>query len=203
MRPALAELRVALEHLPGPESIGSIDAVGIVLLGFDGGPRPVRLAERLRSVSAAPLFAIVSDELSGRSIRALYRAGAAGVFTWPREEPLLARFLAEMLALRFARGRAKRPDIALARTVRTHLKLLPGLAQVPRVEARDGVVTASGSADSLREKYEVERCVSGVPGVRALDLDGLHVLPPPVPDHRIRRAAQRLVQTSPHVDAKT
>jgi osmotically-inducible protein OsmY len=201
---SLASLRAEVEPVSEAEAVepgrGEIAAV---IARPGPGSRPGRDLARLREHLTVPLFVIVGDGCSGAAVRKLYEGGAAGVFEWPKEGLLLARFLAEMLALRFARGRAGKADQALARTVRTHLKLLPGLQEVPRVEARDGVVRASGSVESLTLKQEIERCVSGVPGVRGLDVGSLHVLGARVPDRQIRSAARRLLEISPDLDART
>jgi len=204
VRAALRELRVSIEALPSLEAAPAVgELVGIVLVNLDAKSRSGPKLGQLRDAPAVPVFVVVHDKLSDRSIRKLYEAGAAGVFEWPREALLLGRVLAGMLALRLTRGRAKKPDVALVRTVRTHLKLLPGLHRLPTLESRDGFVTATGSVDTLRLKREVEQTISGVPGVLGLDVEGLHVVATPVSDHEIRRAARRLLQISPEIEART
>jgi len=203
----LSDLQVALDWSPTADGLDERERVGVVVVELASGPGRARAAERVgavRAASALPVFAVVSDESPGARIRRLYAAGASSVFEWPRESLMLGRFLAEMLALTFVRGRAARPDTALARTVRAHLKLLPGLDAPPHVEAHGGVVRAGAELGSLALKREVERCIAGVPGVRALDTRALHVVPEaPVPDARIRRDARRLLDARPEVGPGT
>ena len=61
---------------------------------------------------------------SGEIVKAL-AAGANAVIEWPREKELFAGILAETMGMSLVRGQASRPDVALARTVRAHLRLGP------------------------------------------------------------------------------
>jgi osmotically-inducible protein OsmY len=171
---------------------------------FSGpGPRggwPPAIAA-IRQGSGLPVFAVVPANASGRAIRRLYEAGAAGVFASARVDARLALYLAEVLSLRLARGPARGPDTALARTVRAHLKLLPH--ETPAVEARRGLIRVWGTVDSLPARQDVEACIAAVPGVRGLDASALHVLPAPATDAEIRRAARRLLRASPGIDERT
>jgi hypothetical protein len=155
--------------------------------------KPQHRVRELRKLLDVPLYLIVSDEMVASKIRELYADGAAGVIDWPREGLVLARFLAEMLSLRLAHGRASGPDLALRRAVRARLRLLHGLHEEPRVAVERGIVTVSGRVDALPLKHEIEACIAAVPGVTGLSADGLYVVPEPVPDATIRRACRRVV----------
>ena len=204
VRPALSRLRINIEWRPDLDLPLASEPTAIAIVGLREAARPVGLTKRLRAATEAPIFVITNAAASDATARRLYSAGADGVFEWPTEQRLIARFLAETLALRFVRGRPARPDTALARNVRAHLKLLPGLSILPSVEVRDGFVRLSGQAERLRLVREIERAVMGIPGVRSLDLEELVVVPVPVPDARLRRAARRLLSASSHdLDAST
>ncbi|NNL85625.1 MAG: BON domain-containing protein [Myxococcales bacterium] len=200
---ALRDLRVALDiRGKDPGSIEN-DAVGILWIELEPRVRSGSRIEALRETARCPVFAVVSEQASSASIHKLYTAGASSVFEWPKEALLLARCLAEMLALRLVRGKAKKPDTALARTVRAHLKLVTGLIQTPHVDANDGFIRVSGEVDSLPLKREAERSIAGVPGVRGLNADALVVLPTPRSDAEIRRAGREILRGSPEVDSRT
>lgn len=199
-------LRVRRRQVASPEALEDplrAAALGVVLVA--ASDRDVQRDVRTARVRApeVPLFVVLADDPPSRIVRRLYESGVAGVFEWPREKNLLPRFLAEMLSLRIVRGRAARADTALARAVRTHLKLLLRLPALPSVESRDGLIWLRGEVDSLAAKRDVERCVAAVPGVRGLDTDAIRVAPEPVPDAAIRRALRRLLRRSDAVDERT
>lgn len=204
VRPALSNLQIDVEWRPDLDPPRVAESTAVAIVGLDEASRPVHDTKRLRATTDCPIFVITGASTSDAAARRLYAAGADAVFEWPTERRLIARFLAETLALRFVRGRAARPDTALARNVRAHLKLLPGLSTLPSVEVRDGLVRLSGQVERLRLAREIERAVMGIPGVRSLDLEELIVVPVRVPDARLRRAARRLLASSSHdLDAST
>jgi osmotically-inducible protein OsmY len=203
VRPAFATLKVDLEWMPGIALPACGGERGVIVVDLASVAKPIATLETLRTLTEAPAYLIVGEGMSDRAIRRCYEAGAAGVFEWPLEALLIGRYIAEMLALRMVHGRAEKSDTSLARTVRTHLKLLPGLTELPTIRARDGVVSPQGAVESLRMKREIERCLINVPGVRSVDLSGLNVLPVAVPEDRIRRSARRLLEASPDLDPST
>lgn len=207
-RNALRDLRVRIERR-APEDLPtepSDETIAIVFAGRGprGGWAPVLSATRERTL--LPSFAVVPEGTPDRAVRRLYESGAAGVFTSPGDDARLGLHFAEVLSLRLARGPARGPDMALARTVRAHLRLLPGATlpgEIPRVEARRGHIRVWGSVDSLPAKQDVEACIAAVPGVAGIDSSGLTVVPLPVSDAEIRRAGRRLLRASPGIDERT
>jgi osmotically-inducible protein OsmY len=152
-----------------------------------------RSFSRLQEHEGLPIYAVASDEAPDALMRGLYRAGAAGVFAWPREALLLARYLAEMLSLRLVRGPARSSDVALARSVRAHLRPL-ALSRTPLdVEVWDGRVHLCGRVDRLADRDEIERSVETIPGVMSLDVSDVRVDAEPVADARLRSACRRVV----------
>jgi osmotically-inducible protein OsmY len=194
--PSLADLKVDLVRTSEEDVEAAAAAAPIVaalLVDLDPAMKPHHRVRELRKVLDVPLYMIVSDEMVAAKIRALYADGAAGVIDWPREGLVLARFLAEMLSLRLAHGRASGPDLALGRAVRARLRLLHGLHEQPRVAVERGIVTVSGRVDTLPLEREIEACIAAVPGVTGLNAEGLYVVPEPVPDATIRQACRRVV----------
>lgn len=204
IRPAFARLRIDIEWLPGIALPSNTDPAALVVVSLEKSPRLAEPLKALRSATEIPIFVVTGSWTSDASARRLYAAGVDGVFEWPSEARLIARFVAEMLALRFVRGRPNRPDAALARNVRAHLKLITGLTTLPHVETRDGVVRLSGQVDRLRLAREVDQVVMRIPGVRSLDLNDLNVVPQqPATDAQLRRAARRLLSSSSDFDPST
>jgi len=184
---------VSFESVDGldPARVGHVLGVVWCCAGSERGyGRPMA---RLRQLWRQPLYVVVGDDVKAAVVRGLYRTGASGVFCWPREGLLLARYIAEMLSLRTVRGPAADGDQALARTVRTHLRQLPLAGRPLEVEVVDGHTVVRGSVRSLADRDEVERQAELVPGVTSLDLSEVTVLPPAVPDASIRAACRRLI----------
>jgi hypothetical protein len=155
-----------------------------------------RSLARIRNACERPLpvYAVVDDDTAPSAVRGLYRAGVAGVFAWPREGLLLARYIAEMLSLRLVRGPAHGADAALARAVRAHLRHLP-LAGLPlRVETDGDCVVLHGQVESLADRDEVEHRIAMMPGVASIDVGDVVVVPLPATDAEIRAACRRLIQ---------
>lgn len=203
---ALASLKVRLPSTATDDLDDRFDttALGLVLVALGETSETRRHFESVRRrVSQQPIYVVLSDHPRAVLVRRLYEAGASGVFEWPRENKLLAHYLAEMLSLRMVRGRAQEADTALARVVRTHLKILAQVPLLPRVEARGGVVTLIGTIDSLALKHEIERCVERIPGVRRVDMRELIVIPEPIPDRRLRQSLRRLLKQHLSIDERT
>lgn len=206
-RRALHGLRVRIERRSAEEI--QADPTGETIAFVLSGPGPrgswAPTLGSVRRTLPLPAFVVLPDDPPGRRVRELYEAGAAGVFTWPRADDRLGLYFAEALSLRLARGPARGPDTALARTVRAHLRLLPSdtLPEAPRIEVRRGHVRVWGNVESLSAKRDVEASIEAVPGVTGLDSSGLHVVPIPVSDTEIRRAGRRLLRASPGIDERT
>lgn len=169
------------------------DALAIVWSSMGAERGFGRSIDRLRQTTGLPIFAVVRNESRDALVRGLYRLGVAGVFAWPREGLLLARYVAEMLSLRMVRGPARDSDAALARTVRAHLRHLPIANRPLQVEVDDGRVSLRGSVDLLAHRDEIEHQVSMVPGVTGLDVSDIRVEQRTASDAAIRAACRRLI----------
>lgn len=181
------------------------DATGYLLVGL-AALAAVRAGLKARvpfETVTPPVFVVAGDDAGERSVRELYRLGVAGVFLWPRESLLLPRYLAEMLALRQVRGKARRPDTALQRVVRTRLRMVRGASPVPRVRVWQGIVEVSGQVPTLAIRNRIEDAAAAVAGVVQLDVSGLCVVPLPVSNAELRKRAQRLLQAVDAIDPGT
>lgn len=194
---ALAEIDVArvrvssIDELHAGVTIGGIACVWSTV-GLERGFG--RAAARLRSKAAFPIHALVRDDAPDAVARALYRAGVSGVFAWPREGLLLARYVAEMLSLRMVRGPTDDADKALARTIRAHLRHLPRTAGAPLdVQVGGGRAALRGTLESLADRDEIERRIAMVPGVTSLDVSPVRIEPVPVGDARLATTCRRLI----------
>ncbi len=187
----LARLRLEIERASWPVQParlrrGDVTALVLVLPLAGTGPEVEIRALRARSVGRSiPLFVVSSDALDDAAIRQLYRAGAAAVFTWPKDGEVLADVLAEALGIAQVRGDAASGSVALARTVKAYLRN-GGLATPRlRVEVDEGTVYLSGRVDDLRTKLRIRDAVAEVAGVAGVAVDDLRVNPTPRTDRAI------------------
>jgi osmotically-inducible protein OsmY len=157
------------DNLAGVLFVGPVKSTGV-------RPAVTRLAEQL-DAAEVPLFVVVPDGTEDRAVRALYRAGAAVVLTWPAEARQLGSLVAESLGTNIVRGTPDSSDQALVRSVKLRLRednpLPPGL----RISARQGVVEFSGEVDTLPRKERLLGAVARVQGVTGTVADHLVVAP--------------------------
>jgi len=193
----LAELHVEKRRARDQESAAiAIDGqtIAMVAVCLGASSKVAEQVGRLARIADCPIYAVVPDDASPATVRSVYAAGAAGVIDWPREALIMARFLAQMLSLRLAHGRAKGPDTALRRAVRSRLRLLHQLHEQPRLTVRGGVVSVSGNVPSLPAKQAVEASILEVPGVTGIDAENLYVVPEPTTDRTILQACRRILR---------
>ncbi len=193
----LAELHVEKRRARDQESAAiAIDGktIAMVAVCLDRSSKIAEKVRRLARISDRPIYVVVPDDASPARVRSVYAAGAAGVVDWPREALIMARFLAQMLSLRLAHGRAEGPDTALRRAVRSRLRLLHQLREQPRLNVRGGVVSVSGNVPSLPAKQAVEASILEVPGVTGIDAENLYVVPEPTTDRTILQACRRVLR---------
>ncbi len=167
------------------------------LQGFNLKQR-VEEAMEACDLTAPPIYVVFDEQRSqpahDRASRALYRAGASGVFEWPRERQALPFLLAELLGMRRARGKTSEPDRALARALRARLRVHHGPANSVRLDVEQGVVSLSGPLARLSDRSQIDDLLSCVPGVKAVSTRGLWVLQSERTDAEIRRDIRRLVK---------
>lgn len=195
VRRALSDLRARFELIGWDDAADDLARYDAVIFAEPiRGFRLESTVEEVRSRAESkrlPLFVVFDEARSqpktDRVSRALYRAGVTAVFEWPRERSLLPLLMAEMLGTARIRGRAKKPDTALARTVRAHLKIRRRALPPVKLTVRRGVVEVQGTLTRLAEKLRVERLVAKVPGVRSVLTRGLHVLSDGTPDRAVKR----------------
>lgn len=182
------------------------DVAAVVLVGPI--PRvPIRVAVgRLRE--SAPgrriaFVAVVPDETADAQVRRIYDRGASAVFFWPREANVLPRCLVEMIAMLRVRGKPSKPDQALARAVRAHLRLLPGIDASVRVEANQGILFLSGETSFLWKKQVAVDAAASVAGVKSVVARDLRVARADVTDRSLAARVQRLLRDTAEVDETT
>jgi len=150
-----------------------------------------------------PVFAVVGERSRDFRVRRIYREGASAVFSWPRDKPLFARLLAEMLGVEQVRGEASRPDAALARTIRSRLKLLAGLGRGIGIKVFEGFVRLSGEVGSLWQKERIREITAGTPGVKGAFDDELHVAASGISDRSIDRSIRTVLKNTTAIDQST
>lgn len=170
-------------------------------------PLPVGLSAAVAAVRGQPagrrvaLYALADGDASPRKARGAYLAGANAVIEWPRERELFAGILAETMGMAVVRGHTGRPDLALSRTVRAHLRLGPSPGSKIRLSAENGVVTAGGEARSLAELRRIVETIAAVPGVQRVLTSDLRVAPSGLPDATVRRNVEAVIRATSDSDA--
>jgi osmotically-inducible protein OsmY len=166
-------------------------------IGMPAAVATVRSDDNPRQI---PVYAIVSATASSRLVRDLYRSGATAVIEWPRERHLLSDILAETLGMNSVRGISRRPDTALARTIRAHLRLGPAPGKTVRVQVLEGVATLSGKARSLSTLEKIVQTAATVPGVKRVVTSELLVMPSGIPDQVVKRDLETIVRSMSEID---
>ena len=166
-------------------------------------PTAVRKLRQSDSGRSLPVFAIVPSGMQDREVRQIYIQGAAAVFEWPKEKGIIANCLVEMIAVDQVRGRASKPDSALARRVRSQLKIMNIAHHDLHVDVRKGIVTISGTIDVLWKTKEIEDAVSNIPGVRSINSRGLNVAPTRITDRTLKQKILRLMRDASDIDEST
>jgi osmotically-inducible protein OsmY len=188
-------------HDQVPNELGEATAA-VVLIEPLPGISMIEATKRFVGHQAA-LFAITGEGLSDSRARRIYDAGATAVFEWPQEAEIFSRLVAEMLAFELVRGRATGPDNALKRTIEAHLKSVTGMGRGIRVTAREGIVSLSGSVDSLRKKAKLEDKISRIPGVKGIVTHNLHVPVSGLADREVVNRVRRVLGSASDIDATT
>lgn len=150
-----------------------------------------------------PLFAVVGERSRDFRVRRIYREGASAVFSWPRDRPLFARLLAEMLGVEQVRGEASRPDAALARAIRTRLKLLAGLGHGLKIRVFEGCAAIDGELGSLWQADRIREIASSTPGIKGVSADKLRVAASGISDRSIDRSIRTVLKNTTGIDQST
>jgi osmotically-inducible protein OsmY len=153
--------------------------------------------------SEVPCFIVLPRAATDRRARALYRAGAAAVFEWPKEALIIPEVVERALGsgLRLPRQAGTAEDRRLAAAIRARLRIAPEPGDEVRVKVRDGYVALAGTVDRLRRKQRVEQYVADLPGVRHVNITELNVAPSKQSDAELKRTVTALVKRL--VDPKT
>jgi len=136
-------------------------------------------------------------------VRGIYDRGATAVFFWPREAPLLPRCLVQMVATVQVRGKASKLDQALARAVRAHLKVVPGLGSGVKVRVIHGVTFLSGQTTFLWKKQLAQDAAAGVAGIQGVVARDLHVSRSDISDRTLAGRVRRVLRDTSEVDEST
>jgi osmotically-inducible protein OsmY len=201
VRRRLAMLRAPTELAADPTAIhhlldGAVLAVVLVEPLDSGSSSKVVKSVRSHPAGASvPVFVLVPKEVP-RRVMALYRAGVSAVFEWPREASIFPHVLTELLGLELVHGQARKSDARLARAVRARLRATGGSAAALRVRTTNGQVALSGEVPALWEKEDIRRIVSLTPGVRAVRLDALEVIPSGISDQALRKTVRDVIRAS-------
>jgi osmotically-inducible protein OsmY len=150
-----------------------------------------------------PIFAVVGNNSRDFRVRRIYQEGAAAVFAWPGEKTLFARLLAEILGIEQVRGEASRPDVALARAIRTRLKLLAGLGRGINIRVFECFARLSGELGSLWQKDRVQEITAGTPGVKGAFTDELRVAASGISDRSLEKSIRTVLKNTTSVDQST
>lgn len=143
-----------------------------------------------------PIFVAAFDKVPDKEVRRFYEAGATAVFHWSQEAIIFPRLVAEVVGIDEARGKARTPDVALARAVRARLRLADGLAAPLRLNATGGVVRVEGEVDQLWQRYAVEDLVAHVPGVTGVMTNNIRVGASGLSDHDIEQSVASLLRAT-------
>ncbi len=205
----LGSLRASVEKVSWEQLLEALakDVVGVVLV------LPIRRVAMAAAVEivhdhpdgkALPVYAVVPDNTSSRTVRSLYRAGTSIVFEWPREARVFSDVFAESLGMTSVRGRSSKADTALARGVKARLRIYPELdAGRLRVLSQSGLITLSGQVRSLARRQKIIDIVATVPGVRAVITQPLRVVSSGTADSELRRRIANLLKNASDVDGST
>jgi len=151
-----------------------------------------------------PLYPVVPDGTSSRHVRRLYSMGATAVLEWPREASIFRDLFAESFGISRVRGRSKKADISLSRSVRAHLRIFSELdAGRLRVFSRDGLITVSGQVRTLAQRSDIIDAITAVPGVRSVLAQSLRVAPSNIPDKTLKKRIAESLKDSEDLDDAT
>ncbi len=148
-----------------------------------------------------PVCAVVPDGFSNRRATRLYEAGVTAVFEWPYESLTLPAMVASLLGS--PPRKAEAGDRALARAVRTRLKLAAEMAENVTAGVRGGTAVVRGAVPSLWMRDRLIRMLEHVPGVRAVVAHELEVDAPPRPDAELARNVRSVLGSVSAVDPHT
>jgi osmotically-inducible protein OsmY len=205
----LEQLRARIERLPWETMLEALaeEVVGVVLV------LPIRRVAMAAAIEiihdhpngkSLPVYGVVPDDTSLRTVRSLYKAGASMVFEWPREARVLTDVFAESLGMTRVRGRSSRADTALARSVRARLRIYPELTSGRlRILSQNGLITISGQVRSLARRQRIIDITAAVPGVRAVIAQSLRVAPSGISDRTLQRRIRSLLRDALDLDGST
>jgi osmotically-inducible protein OsmY len=206
---SLRRRRVETRHEPKVETApNGIDAQTLAVVIVD--PSDARSVARLRpdpelrtGERALPVLVVTPEPTDVRRIRALYRAGAAAVFEWPRDRDGLLLTLTRLLGIGHPL-RSNRADNTLARAIRDRLRAdLTPLGEGIEVRSVDGVVFLSGEVDCLYKVGAARRAAASVAGVQDVVAEGITVTDSGIPDRKVTAAVRQLLSNAAGVDAST
>lgn len=183
------------------------EIMAIIIVGPLPGISVLRAVKSIKdnlSAELPPLFAVLPDTSMSRNVGALYKEGVSAVFLWPREAKMFPKLLALMIGAEHVRGKAKKGDTALRRSINAHLKITPGLInQRLDISAHNGIVRISGSIASLKQKIKILDILSHIPGVKEVSAGHLHVSHSGISDQGIAANVRSIIQSTSDIDEST
>jgi osmotically-inducible protein OsmY len=178
---------------------------GIILVDLAASPFLDAALSGIRNKLRAdfPVFTIVSINCFNLKVRNLYKLGSSAVFEWPRESLILARLFAEILGMEWVRGSPSKGDLALARNIRAHFRIMDGIPKNMKLKVSEGMVYLSGTIGSYSKKKKIEEIVVHIPGVTGVHLESLRVPPSSIPDHVLSKKIEKTLKITKLIDEKT
>lgn len=153
----------------------------------------VGIAEALGWISSrwnVPVCVTVDSQASNAFADIAYLRGADLVIEWPRECLMLAALTRRMIE---HEARAEDADSRLARALVSRLADMPAKHGLD-VTVQDQCVYVAGSVDSLRQLDELARYLASLPGVTAVRIDELRIVPRD--DDDIEREIRAILKTA-------
>lgn len=184
-----------------PRAIAGVKAVVVVPTQRS---RAARLVRALRD--AYPQTLLLVGYVGGATdadAAHFYRAGAAGVYSWPDEAVALRETLGELLAGAAPATRASSADRTLKREIGVRLRASGEATAKLEIKVRDGVASVAGHADRLWRKQKIDLLISQVPGVRSVMLRNLVVPPSGRSDGEVSRALRALLRGASSIEDRT
>jgi osmotically-inducible protein OsmY len=177
----------------------------VILIELQGTSKTKSLLEKLggKKLRDLPIISIQRSKISDTEIRGIYKWGATAVIEWPIEEPFLQRLLAEIIGIKRARFKTTKANVALARSVRAHLRIAPISDHDIKVSISGGTAILSGTVNRLSDIGRIETIILGIPGIEGVDTKGITILRSLVPDANLSRRLKRMIRDSELVDEKT
>lgn len=178
---------------------------GIILVDLAASPflEAALIGIRKELPGEFPVFSIVSINCSNLKVRNLYKLGSSAVFEWPRESLILPRLLAEILGMEWVRGSPSKGDLALARNIRAHFRIMDGIPKNIKLKVSEGIVYLTGTIGSYSKKRKIEEIVVHIPGVTGVHLESLRVPSSSIPDQVLSKKIEKTLKVTKLIDENT